>query len=102
MWPCDDGAAVVDEDGVIATAMGGLLCDLPYSHAAEWAGRWGAVCLARHCGIPASSWTWAVADNIAASLARGGRRPSGSFWVDRLRIAYIQWRGHHTLHLHHF
>ena len=39
------GAIVADCSGILASAYAGVQCDVGYSFAAEWAGKWEAVLL---------------------------------------------------------
>ncbi len=79
---------VVDANGIIATTYGGVICDVSTSWAAEWLGKMAAVRLALAVGVPPQQLQLSIADNLAASLAPDGGRPSRCAWLDRIRIAF--------------
>ena len=83
------GAVVADCGGLVGSTYGSIPVDLPTSWAAEWHGKLAAVCLAAHLGVPPEQWTWSIADNVAASLGADGGRPSGSPYLDALRLSQV-------------
>lgn len=46
------GALVADAYGILSTTCGGVACDMGYSLAAEWAGKWAAIELAQQLAMP--------------------------------------------------
>lgn len=79
---------MVDVDGVIASTYGGVACDVSTSWAAEWLGKLAAVRLALALGVPPHQLHLSIADNLAASVAPDGGRPSRCAWLDLVRVAF--------------
>lgn len=84
------GAVVVDSEGLLAWAYGGVMCDCSYSWAAEWLGKWCAFSLARLARVPPDSIYWSAADNVSAAVSTDAGRPSKCVWIDQIRLAFAQ------------
>ena len=84
------GAVVVGPGGVLGTASGGCVCAGGSSWVAEWLGKLAAVMLALSLGVPVSSLTWSIADNMAAILGPDGGPPGRGGWPDAVRLEFAR------------
>ena len=84
------GALVADRHGTLATTYAGYLSDATSPWIAEWSGKWSALRLADHLGVPHKAVSFAGADSVTASLGVDGGKPSRHPWVDKLRLRYAE------------